>query len=203
MRAPMCGSQQIDLSVDSENVEHAVMTNPGYIERCEFFIILAPPVMHADRQGLIVDYRTWTRRGAHRAEWHLIAFLVLPIVRGPRPGVLQAVGRQAGLPGNTRAGEVSARRGGFELMVPSASISVASPLYAPNIPTWSLSFGPVIAVSGLVDDPLKLIQSGKFNRAPFIRGDNKGDGTIFVLLLNNIVPGVHVSGRGTSEDVGT
>ena len=34
-------------------------------------------------------------------------------------------------------------------------------------------------------------------------GDNKDVGTIFVFLLNNIVPGVHVSGRGTSEDVGT
>ena len=86
-------------------------------------------------------------------------------------------------------------------MVPSASISVASPLYAPNIPPWSLPFGPVIdgAVSGLVDDPLKLRQSGKSNRVPFILGDNEGDGTTFVPLLNNIVPGVHVSGRGTSR----
>jgi len=55
-----------------------------------------------------------------------------------------------------------------------------------------LSWSPTIdgSFAGLSDNPLVLIQSGKFNKVPVILGTNQDEGSIFLFLMVAIIPGV-------------
>lgn len=59
---------------------------------------------------------------------------------------------------------------------------------------WPLMpWGPAIDGTkvGIPDQPLKLLQEGKFNKVPAIFGTNKNEGSVFVPAMLFMIPGVN------------
>lgn len=51
-----------------KELQDAVMSIPAYIQRCEYFVVLAPVCQHTDLEQTYVDKSTWNTRGWCRAE---------------------------------------------------------------------------------------------------------------------------------------
>ena len=47
---------------------NAIASIPGYIERCTYFFVLAPPVLSLEEPKMVLDYESWKKRGWCRAE---------------------------------------------------------------------------------------------------------------------------------------
>ncbi|CAE8611084.1 unnamed protein product [Polarella glacialis] len=59
----------------------AIRSIPSYVDRCKYFIILAPPILRPDLKDLL-DYSTWCSRGWCRVERLVmhIAFNTMPVI---------------------------------------------------------------------------------------------------------------------------
>ncbi|CAE8597103.1 unnamed protein product [Polarella glacialis] len=79
---PQCTSHSSNHpETELSDFQAAVRGIPSYVDRCKYFIVLAPPILRADLND-ILDYSTWCSRGWCRVErlvMHL-AFNKMPVI---------------------------------------------------------------------------------------------------------------------------